>query len=86
MSNVTPFENEFGLGVVIMPPDNLDAFEAACQELSDENLLDFANSSLTAVGYNGARLTSESVINGREGLLDLLIGMFAVGALKNFPK
>lgn len=86
MSNVTPFVSEFGLGVVISPPDNLDAFEAACQELSDEKLLDFANSSLTAVGYDGARLTRESVINGREGLLDLLVGMFAVGALRDFPK
>lgn len=73
------------VGSFLVRRDLLHEFEQSLEKKSDQELLAYAKKCLSSAGDESPTLTLQGVNTSREGLLDLLVGMYAVGAITESP-
>ena len=74
-----------GIEVQLVTTKVISEFEATLQKYSQEELLEYATQYMYSMGDRNPSLTLRSCDTSREGLLDLLMGMRAIGAITSFP-
>lgn len=85
MSYVRLYMTSFGIDYDIVTATAISEFEAVLQKFSQEELLEYATEYLYLMGDRNPSLTLSACNTSREGLLDLLVGWRAIGAISSFP-
>lgn len=73
-------------GALIPPYENLSTYESHLQELSNEELLKNCERLLRECGDPSPPASLASTDSSREGLIDLLVGLYALWEMSIFPE
>lgn len=86
MINLGSFESLTHAAFLITPRDRTFEFEEWCNQQSTEKLFMVAKKALKPLGSLHQHSLFPMPSGGREGLIDLLVGMWTMHVIKDFPE